>query len=105
MSPKASKDETVEAERAAPLPSTQLLLAGLLALQIHESRRDGERTEPQKAEVTLADLGMTLGQIATLTGRNYETVKTTIRRARARQAAVPAGSPKQPSRQVSDLDV
>ena len=38
----------------------------------------------------LADAGLSLGDIAALTGRNYETVKTTVRRARQRTAQ-PAG--------------
>ncbi len=32
----------------------------------------------------LADAGLTLAEIAALTGKNYETVKTTVRRARQR---------------------
>ena len=62
--------------------STALLALVALAA----SYRDDLTTTPddrRKTEVILSDVGLTLGQIAQVTGRKYETVKTTIRRARA----------------------
>lgn len=62
------------------LSSIHRVLFAMLALQIAD-RSDG----PQRAtEVILADAGLTLNEIATLTGRKYDTVKKAIQRARAR---------------------
>src|SRR5437868_5029361 len=89
---KSEEDELVEPTRSGTLPSPQLLLAGLLALQLEARNRDIDKGDGRRPEVILVDLGMTLGQIASLTGRNYETVKSTIRRAKARQTPVPGKS-------------
>jgi DNA-directed RNA polymerase specialized sigma24 family protein len=83
--PGVSDDSDVEVTMAARgLPSTQVLLAGLLAIQVQGLNATREKNDPTRPEVILAELGMTLGQIATLAGRNYESVKSTIRRAKAR---------------------
>lgn len=67
---------------------TATALTGLLALLA--AARDDQATEPEdrrRTEVVLADAGLTLVQISAITGRKYEAVKTTVRRARASQAA------------------
>jgi len=66
------------------LPSNQALLAGLLALEVRALLAARDNSEPPRPEVVLSDLGMTLGQIALIAGRNYESVKSTIRRAKPR---------------------
>lgn len=61
-----------------------MVLAGILALLIAE-REDRLGDEPmRRTEVVLADAGISMGQIARLTGKKYETVKTTLRRARSK---------------------
>jgi hypothetical protein len=62
-----------------------------LALYVHDRDVRLFDAEPKRSEVVLADAGLTLGAIAALTGRNYETVKTTVRRART---ASPKARPK-----------
>jgi DNA-directed RNA polymerase specialized sigma24 family protein len=58
-----------------------------LALQIAErEERTSDPADHRRTELILADAGLTLGEIAALTGRNYETVKAAIRRARAGRA-------------------
>jgi DNA-directed RNA polymerase specialized sigma24 family protein len=63
-------------------PDETTLLRAIVALQVAErqDRSSGEAGRP--SELLLADAGVSLTDIATLTGRKYETVKTTIRRAR-----------------------
>lgn len=62
---------------------TSMLLRALVALQIAErqERQGADSTRP--SELVLADAGLSLSDIADLTGRKYDSVKTTIRRARA----------------------
>lgn len=79
-------DDDVDVNLAPDLPNAQLLLAGLLALKLRGRARDTEGAEEVPAELVLVELGMSLGQIARLSGRNYQTVRSTIRRARARVA-------------------
>lgn len=40
--------------------------------------------DARRTEVLLADAGFSIGEIASLLGKNYETVKTTLRRARGK---------------------
>jgi DNA-directed RNA polymerase specialized sigma24 family protein len=60
------------------LAAIRHLLVAMVALQI-DDRTEGQR---RPTELILADVGLSLSEIATLTGRKYESVKTTIRRAR-----------------------
>jgi DNA-directed RNA polymerase specialized sigma24 family protein len=86
-----SDDELVDTPTEGGLPSTRILLAAVLALQLESRRVAPDRADAVPAEVLLSDLGMTIGQIGRLTGRNYETVKSTIRRGREKAAkALPA---------------
>ena len=65
------------------IPIEDLLLASVvIGLADREERLTG--ATPVRSEVLLADAGLSLPTIAQLTGRNYETVKTTVRRARAK---------------------
>lgn len=64
----------------------------LLALYTHERDVRHFQAEPKRNELVLADAGMPLAAIATITGRNYETVKTTVRRARAAAAKGKGGA-------------
>jgi DNA-directed RNA polymerase specialized sigma24 family protein len=79
-------DDIVEIPSAGLLPGSQIMLAAMLALQLEGSRSIREQAGLPPPEVLLADLGMSIGQIARVTGRNYETVKSTIRRVRERAA-------------------
>lgn len=58
------------------------LLRAMLALQIADRDARLAGTEAPRTELVLADLGFGLGEIASLTRRPYEGVKTTVRRAR-----------------------
>jgi DNA-directed RNA polymerase specialized sigma24 family protein len=67
------------------------LLRALVALQIADRQeRIAGADDPRPTDVVLADAGLALGDIAQLTGRNYEAVKTTIRRARQSKPRTPA---------------
>jgi DNA-directed RNA polymerase specialized sigma24 family protein len=58
-------------------------LAGILAvLAANREDRLNDRAEPRRTEVVLADAGLDYGEIATLTGKNYEAVKAAVRRSR-----------------------
>jgi hypothetical protein len=63
-------------------PDVTTLLRALVALQIAE-RQDRSGSDPGRpSELVLADAGIGLPDIAALTGRKYEAVKATVRRAR-----------------------
>lgn len=62
------------------------LLRALVALQIADRQERLSDDAPRPTEVVLAEAGLALGDIADLTGRKYESVKTTIRRARETQS-------------------
>jgi len=65
-----------------PLDS-QAVQYAQLALYVHDRDVRYFEAAPKRNELVLADAGLSIGAIAALTGRKYETVKTTIRRARA----------------------
>jgi DNA-directed RNA polymerase specialized sigma24 family protein len=72
----ASKAQSTELDQSKAI-------TGMLALLVAErEERINDRSEPRKTEVILADAGLSIGEIASLTGKNYDTVKTTIRRGR-----------------------
>ena len=62
------------------------LLRAMLALQIADRDARLASAEPPRSEVVLAETGLALGEIAALTGRPYEAVKATVRRAREAKA-------------------
>ncbi len=67
----------------SPDGSVEVLLRAMLALQIADRDATASRAEARRTELVLADAGMSLSDIANVTGRNYETVKTAVRRGRA----------------------
>lgn len=73
-----------------PLDS-DLVQAGLLALQVALrddalASQQGKSLNSRSTEEILVDVGFAIADIARLTGRPYDTVKTKLRRARARVA-------------------
>lgn len=72
----AAKDsEGLELQQAAK---------GILALMVAERDERLNGGEVRRTEVILAEAGLSLGEIAGITGRKYETVKTIVRRSRNR---------------------
>jgi DNA-directed RNA polymerase specialized sigma24 family protein len=69
--------------QAPPEFTTEKLLVGLVALAVADREAPADATsEPRRAEVVLNSVEWTIGEIAYVTGRKYEAVKATIRRAR-----------------------
>lgn len=58
------------------------LLRALVALQIAERQERASSDAPRPTVLVLADAGLSLADISALTGRKYETMRTTIRRGR-----------------------
>ena len=92
MSP-VSRDKSSRALAASSQAAEESLtldrtLRALLALQVAD-REDRLNTDspPRKTEFVLVEAGLTLGEVARLTGKPYETVKGTVRRARQRSAS------------------
>jgi DNA-directed RNA polymerase specialized sigma24 family protein len=54
----------------------------LLALTVADREARVDDTPLRRSELVLANAGLSYSQISRLTGRNYETVKTAVRRAR-----------------------
>ena len=74
-------------DRAASELSLDRAMVGILAILIADREdRLTNSDDPRRTEVVLADAGMSLSEIVMLTGKKYEAVKTTIRRARDRTA-------------------
>jgi hypothetical protein len=64
-------------------------MLGVLALMAADRDERIEGTTPRRSELVLADAGFTAREIAELTGRDYEAVRSSLRR-RA-QAKTPKG--------------
>jgi DNA-directed RNA polymerase specialized sigma24 family protein len=77
--------------------TSQVLLA-ILALTVADREdRAVDRTPSRRTEVVLAELGLPLTVIARLTGKNYEAVKASVRRAREKAATgAPAAADREP---------
>lgn len=72
----ADPEKTIGSERS---------LVGILALLAAErDDRVAASGEGRRSEIIMSDAGLTIAEIAQVTGRKYETVKTAIRRARTR---------------------
>jgi DNA-directed RNA polymerase specialized sigma24 family protein len=69
-------------EEKSGLESVMRAVLALLADE-REARIANDRGA-RSTEVLLADAGFTIGEIASLLGKNYETVKSTLRRRRAK---------------------
>jgi predicted transcriptional regulator len=60
-------------------------MRGVLALMADEREaRVGSDRGARKTELILADAGLSIGEIASLLGKNYDAVKQTIRRGRTK---------------------
>lgn len=61
------------------------LMRAVLALLADEREaRIANDKDVRKTEVLLADAGFSIGEIASLLGKKYDTVKTTLRRGRSK---------------------
>jgi DNA-directed RNA polymerase specialized sigma24 family protein len=71
----------------ADTPVVESLLRGLLAILVadREERINGATT--RRTELVLADAGLSIGEVAKLTGKNYQAVQKAVVRAKAKQAA------------------
>ncbi len=67
-----------EAER---LERIERLLTALVALRVAE-REPATDSDRNRAELVLSDLGFNIQDIALLTRKKYETVKSTVRRSK-----------------------
>jgi DNA-directed RNA polymerase specialized sigma24 family protein len=68
----------------------ELLLASVV-LQLADREERIAATEPTRSEILLVDAGLSLSTVARLTGKNYETVKAAVRRARVKAVPRRAG--------------
>jgi DNA-directed RNA polymerase specialized sigma24 family protein len=74
-------------KKAEPLQlNSDTALGGVLALLVADrEERLNDKAQPRKTEVVLNDAGLTLGDVAKLTGKNYETVKKNVQNARKKK--------------------
>lgn len=63
------------------------VLLGILALLAADRDERIEDEPPRHTEIVIVEAGFTPQEIAKLTGRNPEAVRSTIRRARARETS------------------
>lgn len=74
----------VQTKKAQHQVPTESALAGLLALFIDErENRVGESKGDKKTEVVLASAGMSIDDIAAVTGKKRDAVRMAIQRGRA----------------------
>jgi DNA-directed RNA polymerase specialized sigma24 family protein len=67
-------------------PGLERVMRAVLALLADEREaRVASDKAARKTEVLLSDAGFSIGEIAALLGKNYETVKTTLRRAQPKK--------------------
>lgn len=66
----------------------ELLLANVV-LRIADREERASGAQSTRTEVLLVDAGLSLTTVARLTGKNYETVKTAVRRARGNTTSRP----------------
>ena len=59
---------------------TSRIVLGVLALLAADRDERAEDLPPRRSELVLADAGFTAQEIAKLTGRNYEAVRSSLRR-------------------------
>lgn len=71
---------------------TEKVMVGLLAMICADrEERLNAGAVGRKPEVILAEAGLSVGDIARVTGRKYNTVKTIVRRGRAKSSKEAAG--------------
>jgi DNA-directed RNA polymerase specialized sigma24 family protein len=68
----------------APTELGSVMRAVLALLADEREARIASDRDARKTEVLLADAGFSIGEIASLLGKNYETVKSTLRRERSK---------------------
>jgi DNA-directed RNA polymerase specialized sigma24 family protein len=64
--------------------SIEELLLAEVVLHIADREERASGSQAVRTEVLLVDAGLSLSTAARLTGKNYETVKTAVRRARSK---------------------
>ena len=69
------------------LERIERLLAAVVALQVADREERTESDPRHRSEVVLSDVGLNLNDIALLTRKKYETVKSTLRRSKATGAS------------------
>lgn len=69
-------------ERATPTSGSERVLLGMLALLAADRDERVEGTTPRRTEIILDDAGFSAREIAQLTGKEYEAVRSSIRRAK-----------------------
>lgn len=71
-------------ERATPTATgSERVLLGMLALLAADRDERVEGTTPRRTEIILDDAGFSAREIAQLTGKEYEAVRSSIRRAKS----------------------
>jgi DNA-directed RNA polymerase specialized sigma24 family protein len=68
-------------DASPPEDLTQRALLGILALLAADRDERLEGGTPRRTELVLADAGFSAREIANLTGREYEAVRSSLRRA------------------------
>ncbi len=61
-------------------PTSNRVLLGVLALLAADRDDRLDEVPPRRSEIVLADAGFSAQEIAKLTGRNYEAVRSSLRR-------------------------
>lgn len=74
-------------------PSAARVMLGLVALLAADRDERVEDIPPRRSELVLADAGFTVREVATLTSRKCEAVRSSLRR-RAPKASSGKGTPK-----------
>lgn len=89
-----------------PVASGDMLVRAMLALQIADRDQRVVGGEARRSEVVLAEAGISLSEIAALTGREYDVVKGVARRGREAEAkaAAAAKSKTKSSRKRGEAD-
>jgi DNA-directed RNA polymerase specialized sigma24 family protein len=73
------------AERGEEIGADRVLVALLALIAADRDDRVAASGTGRRSELVLADAGLTVSEIAKVTGRKYEAVKTAIRRARLKE--------------------
>jgi len=73
--------------KPAEASGTETLLRALLAIQIADREERLAGTTGRRTELILIDAGLSIGEVAALTGKNYQAVQKAAVRAKAKAAA------------------
>jgi hypothetical protein len=88
----------VETQKAS---SVETLLLGLIALAAGERDERLGEGDVRRPEVILAGAGLSLREVAIVTGKKYETVKTIVRRSKVPTGAKPTKGHRAPEAEVA----